>query len=968
MERKIFAVIFIILAVFTVRAADTDSILLYGRVKDAAFKRDLRQAKIMLYDAQGNLQLTVDANHGVRWNGTNDYDSLSMFWLTVPRVDSTYVFDVVCDGYKDQTVSYHLDKPGRREQYRDIPTIFMERSPRQLNEVTVVTSKIKFYNKGDTVVYNADAFELAEGSMLDALIAQLPGAELSSDGQIKVNGQFVESLLLNGKEFFDGNNNVILENIGAYTVNNIKVYEGQTIEAKRKGDLSAPKVLTMDVQLKKEYSVGWILNAQAGYGTSDRYLGRLFLSRFSSTTRVSLVANVNNLNDNRKPGKEDTWTPELLPDGTREVLNAGLDYNYENADETRSVIGNASVERTLNNTRRTTSLINFLPGGDTYEQSYTGNRDRELRASTRHRLWTKRGRITYMTGLNGSYSDMKNAGSSLSGSFDEDQGQLTPEILDGLFSGSTSELQENVINRVKTLADTRRRAWDIEMLPYVSFKLPGNADNLGVQLQASYNSTREELWNDYSVDYGASAAQAAERRRRFNDRTPDHKFLFSGHINYSTTVSEQHLGVSYAYTFINRVRDSYSYALDRLNDMGVYGVLPAGYAGTFDPANSYTSRTVQNSHAVMPYAYISHEYKGKGYLSVYLTPQFTMDHRNFTYVRNGETSRLSPSYFTVILNSIFSAMVQYDFKPKEGEAYRYAHSLRYSFRNTPRLPELIDMVDAVDDTDPMNIYLGNPHLKAENRFVHLLRWEFRPFSENLNNEFYASYSHTSNALTRGFRYDTATGVRRNRMYNVAGNRSAAVTNDLTWQFGRRKQWSLTSTTDASVTRLGDMIGVDMDDPAPTRVRNSEISEKLRLTWNIGGQMLKLRGDYTFRHTTSAQPGFNDLNAHHYNYGISGVFKLPAGFGASTDFVCYTRRGYGSPQLDTTDPVWNLRLTYTPPRASRWVFIADGFDLLHRLSNVTYAVTAAGRTVSYTNSLPRYFMLSVQYKLNIQPRR
>ena len=47
---------------------------------------------------------------------------------------------------------------------------------------------------------------------------------------------------------------------------------------------------------------------------------------------------------------------------------------------------------------------------------------------------------------------------------------------------------------------------------------------------------------------------------------------------------------------------------------------------------------------------------------------------------------------------------------------------------------------------------------------------------------------------------------------------------------------------------------------------------------------------------------------------------------------------------------------------------DGFDLLHKLSNVSYAVSASGRTVTYTNALPRYVMFSVQYRLNIQPKK
>ncbi len=967
MERKIFAMILMLAAAVWGRAAEQDSITLYGRVKEAAFKRDLLNARVLVYDSTGNLQQTIPTNQGFKWNG-HDVDTTSAFWFNVPRVDSTYVYDVVCDGYKDQTVSFHLEKPGRRERYRDMPVVYMERAPRQLNEVTVVTSKIKFYNKGDTIVYNADAFDLAEGSMLDALIAQLPGAELSSDGQIKVNGQFVESLLLNGKEFFDGNNNVMLENIAAYTVKDIKVYEGQTLQDKRKGDDSQPKVLTMNVQLKKEYSVGWILNAQAGYGTSDRYLGRLFLSRFSPTTRLSLVANVNNLSDNRKPGKEDTWTPDELPDGTRKVLSTGVDYNYEDAEETTSLQGNVNFNSTINNTERTTSLINFLPGGDTYEQSYGRNRDRETVLSTLHHCWLQRGRMTYIGQVRASYNDIKNAGSALSGAFDGDPGALSPEILDGLFSGSSTELEEKVINRVETRSDTRRKAWQVSATPYVGVKLPGNADRLSLEFTASYSSTREELWNDYDVRYGAGSSEADVRRRNFNDRKPDHKLQLTGQLTYSTTVLDQNVGIVYSYTHIDRVKDSYTYALERLTDMGVYGVLPAGYAAAFDPANSYTSHTIQNSHAILPYIYGWHEFEGKSYLQVVVRPQLTFDHRDFTYEREGHTSHITPHYFTVNLNSIFSAMVECGLKKKEGEAYRYAHTLRYSYRCVPTLPDLFDMVDAVNDADPMNIYLGNPALKAELRHSHLLRWELKPFSENLNNELYLSYSHTTRALTRGFSYDTATGARYNRMYNVDGNRSAAVTNDLTWQFGRRKQWSLAATTDASIARLNDMIGVDILDPVPTSVNNSEISQKLRLTWQIGGQMLKLRGDYTFRHTTSARDGFSTLDAHHYNYGISGVFKLPAGFGASTDFVCYTRRGYGSPQLDTTDPVWNLRITYTPPRLSNLVFMADGFDLLHRLSNVSYAVTATGRTVSYTNALPRYFMLSVQYKLNIQPRK
>ena len=60
--------------------------------------------------------------------------------------------------------------------------------------------------------------------MLDALISKLPGARLTKDGQIFVNGKYIQSLLVNGREFFSGNPKLALENLPAYTVNKIKVF------------------------------------------------------------------------------------------------------------------------------------------------------------------------------------------------------------------------------------------------------------------------------------------------------------------------------------------------------------------------------------------------------------------------------------------------------------------------------------------------------------------------------------------------------------------------------------------------------------------------------------------------------------------------------------------------------------------------------------------------------------------------
>lgn len=104
-------------------------------------------------------------------------------------------------------------------------TVRLRRAPKTLKEVTVIASKIMMVNKEDTIVYNADYFQLAEGSMLDALISQLPGVKLEKGGRITINGNFVSSLLINGKDFFKGDPTVALENLPAYMVNKVKAYQ-----------------------------------------------------------------------------------------------------------------------------------------------------------------------------------------------------------------------------------------------------------------------------------------------------------------------------------------------------------------------------------------------------------------------------------------------------------------------------------------------------------------------------------------------------------------------------------------------------------------------------------------------------------------------------------------------------------------------------------------------------------------------
>ena len=512
----------------------------------------------------------------------------------------------------------------------------------------------------------------------------------------------------------------------------------------------------------------------------------------------------------------------------------------------------------------------------------------------------------------------------------------------------------------------KRQDLEGQFFPNVGFKIPHTDDLIMMGFGVKYRSQKEDRWKDYTINFGADPTPA-QRRRQYFDNSPNHTLTLTGNLYYRTRIKNFFVGMSYEYLFEDQTKDSYMYALDRLADMGVYGVLPAGYLDTFDPTNSYTSRQIDNTHSLKPFVQY-YKRSDKDWFLVTLRPTLAFQHSRLDYSRMGQRSLVNPDFYLMTIQRDWDATLKYDFKAKETDrGSYYMHSLQYSYKIKPRTPELIDMVDVVNDADPLNISLGNPGLKAEYKQSHTLTYTYTP-SNRLSTTAIAEYSITNNALTRGYTYDTSTGVRRNRTYNVSGNSYWTVSDELRYQFGSSNQFTLGNNASINFSRYADMIGVDLQTPEPSKVNNRIFNEKLSFAWQIGKQELSLRGDYTNRHTTSSQTGFRTIDANHFSCGVTGRFKLPAGLGISTDFTLYTRRGYGVKELDTTDPIWNMRLTWSPRRAQQWVFMLDGFDMLHQLSNVNYAVTASGRTVSYTNALPRYVLLSVQYRLHIQPKK
>ena len=264
---------------------------LSGLVSDYSLERTANPIYLTLMNADSTVLATDTVRLDERGNG--------WFKFNVIKIGK-YIVKAECEGYDDVFAHCSLIQNRQAGISPDKRIVLHKIASHELREVVVRASKIKMVYRGDTIIYNADAFNLPEGSMLDALISKMPGAKLDKNGRIFVNGQYVEQLNVNGHEFFSGNPKVALENLPAYTVSKIKVYSRASALSQIAGHDMGGNTFVMDVRLKKEYSIGYLGNVEAGWGTRNRYTGKALLARFSDVQQVMAFANFNNLNDNQR--------------------------------------------------------------------------------------------------------------------------------------------------------------------------------------------------------------------------------------------------------------------------------------------------------------------------------------------------------------------------------------------------------------------------------------------------------------------------------------------------------------------------------------------------------------------------------------------------------------------------------------------------------------------------------------------
>ena len=797
--------------------------------------------------------------------------------------------------------------------------------------------------------------------MLDALIDQLPGVEMKEGGQIYVNGKFVENLTLNGKDFFGGNHQLLLENLGAYTVKDIAVYDKLGERSKFLGrELPGDKQFTMDVRLKKEYMETWLLNAEGGMGTADRYMGRMFFARSTSHSQVGLFGNFNNLSDQGRPGQHTLWRQANKSGGKQRVQHAGLTYSVDGKAGRVKNSGDMTFARIFTDLQRNTTRMNLLPSGTTYDYSYSNSNTDVLTLAQSHLLIINNKYWQGIVSEKINYQKNDNTQSGVSALFDEEQLNMNRQIIDDLYTSGSTEWKPSLVNYAVNEEIVKGHKLNAFGRATNSFKFKKNADTFRLVMEANYTDEKRDRFNLYNIKYRQNLASDV----KLNDyyKSPNNSYYVMANMEYGYSFKSGFAYLSYGFQHDEKNTDQYRYQLDRLAEQGVFGTVPEGFASVMDPLNSHTAHYNTNTNRFgldVCKSWLA------GRVSLRVCSSFDFNNESLAYMRNGNRYNVRKNFFLPSVSENFSSftIVSGEYDGAYGKAFKNMFELAYGL--TPRAPELINMVPVVDDSDPLNIYVGVDNLKTELSHRISLNWRYRPKRANINNTLRLSYGLTSNALTRGYEYDPQTGIRTWRSYNVDGNWTRYATNTFSLVFGKNRQFTLSSESRVENSQAADVIGTTERPAAQFAIKNWLVSQGLKLSWQIGKQRIGVNGSFVWRNTNSEHDDFSSFHATNVNCGVTGNFRLPGNIGLETDFTLYSRNGYADSRLNTNDFVWNARLSYTFGKG-HWVAMLDGYDLLHQLSNVTYGITAQARTITYTNTLPRYCLLHLQYKINIAP--
>lgn len=897
-----------------------------------------------------------------------------LFRLQAPA-DGNYLLKITSVGYKPTIRRIQLT------QGKDLAMghINIQSEAIMLKAATVTAMAKKVVLKEDTFVYNSAAYRTPEGSTIEELVKRLPGAEVSDDGSIKINGKEVKKILVDGKEFMTGDTKTALKNLPTSIIDKIKAYDEKSDLAKVTGIDDGEEETVLDFGIKRGMNKGLIANADLAMGTKHRYSERGMVAYFNDRNRLMLFASANNTNDMGFPGGRGPggWGPNKQGLNASKML--GLNYNYENKDKLKM---DASLRwnHSDGDISSITASENFVSQKSAFSNKRSQNFSRSNSWDGRFRMeWKPDTMTNIMFRPSFTIKSSDALARSLSAQFNADPYQITNDPLEdaaraelGLEDVSTSKslLQQagTLVNLQSSSSISYSESENYKGMLQYNRRLSAMGRNFTLRADGSYGKTDANslsLTNAYLylVDVANGNEPNHYNTYRYNV-TPTDNYSYSLQATYSEPLwKATFLQLSYKFTYKYSKTDRSTYDFSRFTD---------------EEANLWVS--------------ITPEYRGwnqyLGTLSLPLSDYIDNDLSRYSEYKNYiHEAQLTMRIIRPKYNLNFGAMVQpqksnfiYDymgqhiettrtvtnFSPTLDFRYRFSKvsNLRINYRGTTSQPSMTDLLDITDDSDPLNIKKGNPGLKPS--FTNNFRLFYNNYIEKHQRALmtFVNFSMTRNSISDKVTYDDNTGARTTQPENINGNWNARGAFMFNTAIDSAGVWNINTFTTLAYTNAVGYLSLDGATSQKNTTKQTQVGERLSMGYRNSWLEVNLNGTLNYNHARNELQAASNLDTWQFSYGPSITANMPWGMSLSTDLSESSRRGYSDKSMNTNELVWNLQLSQGFLRGKPLTVMLQFYDLLHQQSTLSRALTAMSRTDTEYNSINSYAMLHVIYRLNI----
>lgn len=892
-----------------------------GKVYDATQLDPMPGATVQAYDSTGTY---VD---GVAT------DSRGIFLLQKLE-PAKYQLKVSFMGYTPQTL--RVDLSGDRAVLR-LKDILLREAVFQMGETRVTARGSEMVMRHDTLVYRANYYKTPVGARLSELIRRIPGMQTGNGQDLRVNGKRVNRILINGKEFFGDDPTQALKYLPAELVKELKVYDKKSDEADWTGVDDGSRETVLDLTVADEFQNSWTGDAEAAYGTSNRYLGRASLNYFRDQQYFNIIGQADNNSS--------------LGDANNQ--NVGLSFNH--AWKKLSLNGNVSYYRNEMSQNLQSSVQSFENVTAAFSESRNRMYNRTQSANSSFILeWRPDTMTVVSVSPSFNWSNGRSNQESLSASFATDPylhaGVTRPlDQLDLL----TDSVALNA-NRSMEYGRNDLKSAQVDLSVARRFRKKGRSLMLGLNAQrgSSLNDQDEYRQIDYYRLTDVLGADSVYHRAQF-DRSRSENSAFGGRLTYS-----EPLGNDYTLLLTYQVnarrqddRRDVSALLDpRVGQVGADRFNFRDFLYEAQPDSLQCRTTVDRGL----------EQQGEVGINLLRTKYqlnagvlFHSQWTRFSYQAPGRQVDVD----NLSLN--WSPKINFYYYVTSTESWNVSY---YSMARPVSAQQLIP--DTLDYSDPLNLQLGNPNLKPS--FTHMVNLGYNRFDPETmrSHNLYLYYSVTRNSVSTQSMYDEQTGRRTTIPVNVNGNMNGSLNYQMNLPL-KNSKFSFSLQSNANYMRyVGFTVSSGSDQSVRTVTNQLGMSPELRLNYrnDILDCSLSLGGNYDLSRNTSVSAGNMDT------YGMEsrfyGMVQMPWGMELSTDFTFTARWGYSFEDVDNKEWIWNMQLSYGFLKGRKAKVSLKVYDLLNGRNSLSRSYSSSMRTDIHYDSFGRYAMLHFSYSFSI----